>query len=286
MKEMRKSLSGAVVAALAISGIFGSAAIPAAAETPPEVAVPAGPSVWVDPGSTTVNVAQSTYVSELTLPGTPTSTQADRSLVPDSLDNTTGDALVSTEVFGATITSFPAGDRSQTFIEIPASSAPSEYAFALDMPEGATAAVEHDGSVAIRDRQGILLSGYDVPWAIDADGNAVPTSFRIDGDVLVQSVDLSATSAFPVIADPSDLWGWAGCIGTVLAEVAGNALVAAKFAKLVTKFGTIQRTVEIMVRAWRASSDANKRTQAVIAAVGGLGAEILGVTAIKNACFS
>lgn len=283
---MRKVLSGALISALVLGAAFGTA-LPAsaAADEAPESASAPPISASVAPDSQTITVAHAAYTGSLTLPGAPTSDEVDASSVPRALDNTVGDALVSTELAGATITAYPAASGSQTFIEIPSADAPSEYAFGLALPEGATAAVEQDGSVAIRDEAGDLLSGYDVPWAIDAAGAAVPTSFRIEGDTLIQSVDLSAAT-FPVIADPSDLWGWAGCIGTVLAEVAGNALVAAKFAKLVTRFGTIQRTVEIMVRAWRASTDANKRVQAVVTAVGGLGAEILGVTSIKNACFS
>lgn len=237
--------------------------------------------------ATTVQVDYTTHVVGIHLPGVETSTKSvDLAEVPDGLARSKGEALLTTEYGSSTISTFATDEGTQTFIEIPAPNSPTEYAFDLTIPDDAVIGVEADGSVAIRDQRGNLLSGYEAPWAIDANGVSVATSFRIEGSTLIQTVDLNGATAYPVIADPSDLWGWAACIGTVLAEVAGNALVAAKFAKLVTKFGTIQRAVEIMVRAWRASSDVNKRTQAVLKAVGAVGAEILGVTAIKNACFS
>lgn len=238
------------------------------------------------PDSNAVHVEYPTHTGGIALPGSASAESVSLSRVPDALDQSVGEALISTRVSDTTISTFATAHGTQTFIEIPSPNAVAEYSFELAMPDDAIATVERDGSMAIRDRAGDLLSGYESPWALDANGQAVPTSFRIDGDVLYQSVDLTATDAYPVIADPSDLWGWTACIGVVLAEVAGNAAVASKFAKLVTRFGSIQRTVEIMLRAWRASTSASKRRDAVIQAVGALAAEIIGVNAIKDACFS
>lgn len=67
-----------------------------------------------------------------------------------------------------------------------------------------------DGSVALFDGDGTSLGGFHTPWAYDANGEAVPTSFRIEGDTLIQTVDLSSTTAYPIIADPdrgTEWWG-------------------------------------------------------------------------------
>ncbi len=54
------------------------------------------------------------------------------------------------------------------------------------------------------------VSGFRAPWAVDAEGNAVPTSFRLEGQELVQVVEFNASTVFPVVADPDlgvEWWG-------------------------------------------------------------------------------
>lgn len=63
---------------------------------------------------------------------------------------------------------------------------------------------------------------------------AVQTKFTLEGDVFVQTIEFNQDTAFPVVADPSDFWGWTKCVGVVTAEIAMNALVALKVAKLVS----------------------------------------------------
>lgn len=285
MTKITTSARGIAAGLMALGLTLSSAQIAqasAAAEPVPDL----GPTSSADSASTTVAVEHPTYDGGISLPGEISEVEVDASRVPRDLDLRTGAALLSTEVEGARVTTYPTDFGTQTFIEIPDAAAPSEYAFELTVPTAARIAVEADGSVTIRDPQGSLLSGYAAPWAFDAAGNPVDTSFSVRGRTLVQAIVTDEDTVFPVIADPSDLWGWATCIGTVLAEVGGNAVVAAKLAKLASRFGTIQRGVEVMVRAWRSSTNHAARLQAVGAAVGGIGAEILGITAIRAACFS
>ena len=49
---------------------------------------------------------------------------------------------------------------------------------------------------------GAFLAGIVAPWAKDANGNDLPTSYRVEGTSVVQVVDFDATTAFPVVADP------------------------------------------------------------------------------------
>lgn len=146
----------------------------------------------------------------LTLPGALTSDEVDAAHAPDEKFNGEGDPVLSTSVEGAVISSFATANGTQTLIEIPSSAAPDEYRFPLTIPDGGEASIVSDGSVAIFDANGESLGGFKAPWAVDANGAAVPTSFRLEGNILVQQVEITETTAFPVIADPergSEWWG-------------------------------------------------------------------------------
>ena len=93
-------------------------------------------------------------------------------------------------------------------------SAPREYRYGLDLPEGAILQQQQDGSVTVL-KDGEALGAFQAPWAKDANGAAVPTSYRIQDGALVQTVAFDAGTAFPVVADPT----WAG-----LKKRAKNAL--------------------------------------------------------------
>ncbi len=84
-------------------------------------------------------------------------------------------------------------------------SAPKEYRYGLDLPAGATLQQQEDGSVTVM-KEGEALGAFQAPWAKDANGTAVPTSYRVQDGALVQSVAFDAGTAFPVVADPT----WAG----------------------------------------------------------------------------
>ncbi|WP_314146898.1 hypothetical protein [uncultured Leifsonia sp.] len=57
------------------------------------------------------------------------------------------------------------------------------------------------GGVLVRDSAGTILNTLRPAWAIDAGGRSVPTSYSIDGDLVVQHVDHEG-AAYPVVADP------------------------------------------------------------------------------------
>ncbi|GAA2175492.1 hypothetical protein GCM10009846_25610 [Agrococcus versicolor] len=48
----------------------------------------------------------------------------------------------------------------------------------------------------------LVLATIETPWAFDANGAAVETSFAVDGSTLVQQVAVGAETAYPVVADP------------------------------------------------------------------------------------
>lgn len=84
---------------------------------------------------------------------------------------------------------------------IPDAGAPTEYTYQLDVPASATLELLDDGAVAIWDG-GEWLGGVAAPWATDAAGRPVPTSYRLEGTAVVQTVDIPADATFPVVADP------------------------------------------------------------------------------------
>lgn len=79
--------------------------------------------------------------------------------------------------------------------------APTEYRYEIGLPRGAT--VRDDGGlISFWTATGTFLGGVAPAWALDANGDSVPTSFRVEGLSLVQLVDHGATTAYPVVADP------------------------------------------------------------------------------------
>lgn len=99
---------------------------------------------------------------------------------------------------------FVAEDASSfiALLVIESAEAATEYRFEDAVPAGYAAALESDGSVRFVDSDGNEAGGIAAPWAFDADGNEVPTSYTLDGDTLVQVVE-HQSYAYPVLADPS-----------------------------------------------------------------------------------
>jgi len=57
-----------------------------------------------------------------------------------------------------------------------------------------------------------VITGFEAPWAKDANGAAVTTRYRLEGNTLVQVVDFDQNTAFPVLADPN-FWQVTRCGG-------------------------------------------------------------------------
>jgi len=69
--------------------------------------------------------------------------------------------------------------------------------------EGTELSVLPDGRVSVAEADGDLLAGVARPWAVDANGRRLPTSYSASGNVLTQHVEVDSSTAFPVIADPT-----------------------------------------------------------------------------------
>jgi len=90
----------------------------------------------------------------------------------------------------------------QVLVVIDDATAPMEYRFDMTVPDGAVLRSTGDGGAELVGSDGALVSAVAPPWAVDATGVSVPTSYRIEGSTLVQVVD-HHNAAYPVVADPN-----------------------------------------------------------------------------------
>lgn len=88
--------------------------------------------------------------------------------------------------------------------------APEEFSYDVDVPDGMEIIEHDDGSLLIgtqRQVGGRVTVEVDgvigAPWAVDADGEAVPASYEVDGGTVTMHVEHSADVAYPVVADPA-----------------------------------------------------------------------------------
>lgn len=110
-------------------------------------------------------------------------------------------------------------------LTVSGSDAPTEYRFDAAIPDHHTAVLQADGSVSLTDADGNAVGGWSKPWAFDANGTAVSTSFKIDGTTLIQTIDHRG-AAYPVVADPCG-WSWRGALdcAKIAVAAAGAAVV-------------------------------------------------------------
>lgn len=80
--------------------------------------------------------------------------------------------------------------------------APREYTYDLGLPADVVVTEGGDGSMLFTTPDGDFLGGVAAPWARDANGVEIATRYHLDGTSLVQEVDLTETTAYPVVADP------------------------------------------------------------------------------------
>ncbi|MGW5683106.1 hypothetical protein [Nonomuraea sp. NPDC003754] len=94
------------------------------------------------------------------------------------------------------------GQVARVLTVIKDSSAPTEYRFPISAPENSTLELDEDDQTVLIYNEEVYLGEIDAPWAKDANGNPVPTTYRVEGMTLVQTVH-HAGAAYPVVADPA-----------------------------------------------------------------------------------
>ncbi|HQY32476.1 MAG TPA: hypothetical protein PLS68_00775 [Actinotalea sp.] len=85
-------------------------------------------------------------------------------------------------------------------------SADSEHSFTYTVGDGVTPVLRLDGGVdlvAAVDGVPTVIGEIRPPWAVDANGAAVSTSYRVSGADVTQAVTPTANTVYPVVADPT-----------------------------------------------------------------------------------
>ncbi|WP_369043390.1 hypothetical protein [Streptomyces sp. Midd1] len=99
----------------------------------------------------------------------------------------------------------------RALVTLKSAAAPTTQRFDLGLPDDATLVADGVGGydiVASANGAGATTRGHvDAPWAKDANGNSVPTNYGLDGNTLVQTIETSPDTAYPVVADPHYTWG-------------------------------------------------------------------------------
>jgi len=144
--------------------------------------------------------------------------------------------------------------NNSSFIAMKDASAPKDYGFTVDEP-GAQLKLESNGAVTITDGSGNLINYIDTPWATDAAGNDLSTTFTVDGNTITQHVDTTGAT-FPVVADPQQGCGIGHCsiyfnksetkdIGSAGLTALGGATAACAFGGAVAVFACAAATASI-----------------------------------------
>ncbi|MBC9719552.1 DNRLRE domain-containing protein [Streptomyces sp. TRM66268-LWL] len=129
------------------------------------------------------------------------------------------------------------------------------------------------------DIEPLQLGQFDAPWAKDANGNTVSTSFRIDNGDIVQTIDVNADTAFPIVADPfwRSVWKWSKCVAAVVVAF----FPAAKAYKAIKALGGARKTAELL---WKARTKGDFKRYAKKAGKNAA-IQILGIASVQTYCF-
>jgi len=96
----------------------------------------------------------------------------------------------------------------RTLVMIDSEKAPTEYEFSITHPDDWSLEITAEGGVLFTDGEGFPVGAIEAPWAVDAAGEAVRTSFELRADTLIQTViHNTGTVKYPVTADPSVTFG-------------------------------------------------------------------------------
>ncbi|KAB2812431.1 hypothetical protein F9L07_11710 [Pimelobacter simplex] len=158
---------------------------------------------------------------------------------------------------GAALSAQTLDDGVRLLVTIPDETAPETYDFALAGDVAALTDPDEDGALGVVDADGQLIAAVEAPWAVDANGQHVPTEFVIEGATLQQVVrHRGGDYAYPITADPSILF-FVKCgaqIARFIAENGGPGKIlkggvagAKTFVKLLKRQGSKKNAVKYLV---------------------------------------
>jgi hypothetical protein len=142
--------------------------------------------------------------------GTTSQVASNLTVTPNALPHI--DAAVKTDATG-----------SSHLVVLKDSTASSNVAFTVTKA-GTKLVADPLGGVTLIDAKGKYDSRITAPWAYDAQGRSLPTSFTVIGNVITQHINTHG-AAFPVVADPK--WTWGIITGTLYFNRSETQYIAA-----------------------------------------------------------
>ena len=227
--------------AIATTSIFIVAGVvvaqPASADTTRSIASPngssasnsdpdgQGPVVTADSRELSVTSSSGSVTAEITQPGLRVQNRqiSEKAiLAAGNLIATDSEEMLTTATKSTLIQTSSVASGMQTLIVISDSTAANSVTFDLDVAPGLTPKLTAEGAIDYVDKAGLVVAGIKEPWAKDANGNSIPSSFALVGDKLTQYIGFTSSSVFPVIADPE--W-WQIAISAAAGAAVGAAVV-------------------------------------------------------------
>lgn len=154
----------------------------------------------------------------------------------DKLSQSSGSAVIAEPMKAATSAQDSSTGKSalsaRAVVAVPDAKADRSYNFDLNFSDGIVPQLRKDGSVqfVLDPKLGNSHPGVEAeasfgeiktPWAIDANGKAVPTKFTLKGNTLTQTINPIKDTTYPVILDPEAEWkGFYGRLTYSRAETA------------------------------------------------------------------
>lgn len=144
-------------------------------------------------------------------PGTPSPERVEISPVTDATAehvDRLGATVQDSSSYGF-VTGLSSSGADASFVVIKDSTAPDAYDFTVG-DASTELSLNDDGSVTVTKSDGTWVNKISAPWAKDANGKDLETSYTVSGNVITQSVSLE-DAVFPVTADPTAECGVGWC---------------------------------------------------------------------------
>jgi hypothetical protein len=96
----------------------------------------------------------------------------------------------------------PIGDA-ETFHVIRTPSADHEFSYTVPADDASSLQVSDDGVVALVDSEGVPVAFLHAPAGVDAAGEKLATTARVDGDQVIFGIQVPDTATYPLLLDPT-----------------------------------------------------------------------------------
>jgi hypothetical protein len=206
MKKNRTAVHGLLVMAAATAIAVGISQEPAAAAVPAASAdrveqavaqhradstgtVSGSASVTVDRSKPSVTLSAAAGSVQISLDGSASATPRSQGTAHmyDGVAPATSEAI------------YAASGSAQMLAMMLDSTAPTTQNYRLGLPAGTRVVREGAGFSIVS--AGRVIGTIDAPWAVDANGRKLPTSYTLNGTILSQHTDTTGAT-YPVVADP------------------------------------------------------------------------------------